>query len=189
MRYVYILILYICFLQHLKVKSAPYIQHFMWYLLIIYSMTLVKPSQGFLGWSFLLAFDLFAYYIDEGWACVSRDFYSYCFDITLMLHTLKIIYFLFLLCWVFVAERALPQLWQVGATLHCGVQASHCSGRSCCGAQALGHAGSVVVAHGLSLPQGIRNFPAPGIWPVSPALTGGFLSAAPPGKSLCYRLF
>ena len=82
----------------------------MWYLLIIYFMTLVKPIQGFLGWSFLLAFDLFAYYIDEGLACVSRDFYSYCFDITLMVHTFKIIYFLFLLCWVFVAGWAFPWL-------------------------------------------------------------------------------
>ena len=87
MRYVYTLILYICFLQHLKVKSVPYIQYFMWYLLIIYFMTMVKPIQGFLGWFSLLVFDLFAYYIDEGWACVSRDFYSYCFDITVMLQT------------------------------------------------------------------------------------------------------
>ena len=28
------------------------------------------------------------------------------------------------------------QLWQAGATLHRGVQASHCRGLSCCGAQA-----------------------------------------------------
>ena len=53
-------------------------------------------------------------------------------------------------------------LWQVGATLRCGTRVSHCSGFSCCGAQALGtwasvvvarglqSAGSVVVAHGLS---------------------------------------
>ena len=32
----------------------------------------------------------------------------------------------------------------------CGVQASHCGGFSCCGAQALGAWASVVVAHGLS---------------------------------------
>ena len=29
-------------------------------------------------------------------------------------------------------------LWPVGATLHCGAQASHCGGFSCCRAQALG---------------------------------------------------
>ena len=28
------------------------------------------------------------------------------------------------------------QLWQAGATPHCGAQASHCRGLSCCGAQA-----------------------------------------------------
>ena len=38
----------------------------------------------------------------------------------------------------------------VGATLHCGVWASHCSGFSCCRAWALGVQTSVVVAHGLS---------------------------------------
>ena len=41
-------------------------------------------------------------------------------------------------------------LWRAGATLRCGVQASHCGGFSCCGAQALGVRASVVVAHGLS---------------------------------------
>ena len=46
----------------------------------------------------------------------------------------------FWLRWVFVA----------GATLHCGVQASHCGGFSCCGARALGMWASVVVVHGLS---------------------------------------
>ena len=38
----------------------------------------------------------------------------------------------------------------MGATLHCGAQASHCGGLSCCGAQALGMWASVVAAHGLS---------------------------------------
>ena len=41
------------------------------------------------------------------------------------------------------------QLWQAGATLRCGAQASHCGGFSCCGAWALGSQGSVVVAYGL----------------------------------------
>ena len=39
---------------------------------------------------------------------------------------------------------------RVRATLHCGSWASHCSGFSCCGAQALGAQASVVVARGLS---------------------------------------
>ena len=59
-----------------------------------------------------------------------------------------------------------------GPLLLCGllssysVRASHCSGFSCCGAQALGPVGSVVVAHGLScsltsgifLDQGLNPF-------------------------------
>ena len=37
-----------------------------------------------------------------------------------------------------------------GATLHCSVGASHCSGLSCCGSWAVGMWASVVVARGLS---------------------------------------
>ena len=49
--------------------------------------------------------------------------------------------------WVFVALHRLPL---VGATVHCSARASHCSGFSCCGAQALGTLAVVCVAHGLS---------------------------------------
>ena len=95
------------------------------------------------------------------------------------------------------------QLWRAGATLHCGAQASHCSGFSCCGACALGTQASVVVAHGLSscgsralecrlsscctlaqLLSGMWDLPGPGLKPMSPAFAGGFLTTAPPGKSL-----
>ena len=51
--------------------------------------------------------------------------------------------------------------------------------------------GSVVVAHGLgscgawaSLLCGMWDLPGPGLEPVSPALAGGFLTTAPPGKFL-----
>ena len=81
------------------------------------------------------------------------------------------------------------QLKQVRATLSCGVQASCCGGFSCCGAWALGAWASVVVAHGLSscgawaqLLHGMWDLPGPGLKPVSPALAGGFLTTAPPGK-------
>ena len=47
-------------------------------------------------------------------------------------------------------------LWQVGATVHCSVQASHCSGLSCCGTQALSMEASVVAVHGLSCPEACR---------------------------------
>ena len=40
-------------------------------------------------------------------------------------------------------------MWRVGATFCCGAWASHCSGFSCDGAQALGMCASVVVALGL----------------------------------------
>ena len=88
-----------------------------------------------------------------------------------------------------------------GATLHCGARASHCSGFSRCGAQALGAWASVVAARGLSscgsralecrlsscgaraqLLRGMWDLPGPGLEPVSPALAGGFLTTAPPGK-------
>ena len=71
----------------------------------------------------------------------------------------------------------------------------------CCGARALGARASVVVARGLSscgswaLERGLSScgaralllrmwdLPGPGLEPVSPALAGGFLTTAPPGKS------
>ena len=99
------------------------------------------------------------------------------------------------------------QLQRVGATFRCGAQASHCGGFSCCGARALGTWTSVVVARGLSscssqalecrlsscgaraqLLRGMWDLPGPGIEPVSPALAGGFLTTAPPGKS-CFNSF
>ena len=40
-------------------------------------------------------------------------------------------------------------VWRAGATLVSGAWASHCSGFSCCQAQALQHMGSVVAAPGL----------------------------------------
>ena len=68
--------------------------------------------------------------------------------------------------WVFFAAFRLS-LWQTEATLHCGAQASHCSGFSCCRAQALGARASEVVAHrlrclvayGIFLDQGLNPCP------------------------------
>ena len=95
------------------------------------------------------------------------------------------------------------QLWRAGGLPpHCGVLASHCSGFSCCGVQALGTWTSVVttcrfsscsswppecwLSHGgaqVELLLGMWNFPGPGIEPVSLTLAGRFLSTALPGKS------
>ena len=98
--------------------------------------------------------------------------------------------------------RGLSLVGRVGATLLCGVRASHCSGFSCCGARALGTQASVVVARGLSscggralehslsscgtrasLVRGMWDLPRPGLEPMSPALAGRFLTIVPPGKS------
>ena len=63
------------------------------------------------------------------------------------------------------------QLRRAGATLCCGVRASHCGGFSCCRAWALGTRASVVVAHGLQstgsvvVVHGLSCFTACGIFP------------------------
>ena len=86
--------------------------------------------------------------------------------------------------------------------LCCSARASHCSGFSCCRAQALGMRASVVAARGLSscgsralerrlsscgapaqLLCGMWDLPGPGLKPMSPALAGRFLITVPPGKS------
>ena len=95
------------------------------------------------------------------------------------------------------------QLWQAGATLCHGAWDSHCGGFSHCGTWALGARASVVVARGLSscgswalerrlsscgtwtqVLHSIWDLHRPGTKSVSPALAGGFLTTAPPGKSL-----
>ena len=94
-------------------------------------------------------------------------------------------------------------LWlrRAGATLRCGVRASHCRGFSCCRARALGAQASVVVARGLSscglwalelrlsscgaralLLHGMWDLPGPGLEPMSFALAGRFLTTVPTGK-------
>ena len=119
-----------------------------------------------------------------------------------------LILFIYLFIYLFLAELGLLllrtgflQLQQAGATLRCVARASHCGGFSCCGARALGTWASVVVARGLSscgswalqrrlsscgaraqLLRGMWDLPRAGLEPVSPALAGGFLTTAPPGK-------
>ena len=106
-----------------------------------------------------------------------------------------------------LSKLKLTQLRRAGAALCCGTRASHCGGFSCCGARALGLQASAAVACGLSscgswalerrlnscgsraqLLCGMWDLPGPGLEPVSPALAGGFLTTAPPGKSQQYPL-
>ena len=121
---------------------------------------------------------------------------------------LKIIFYFFKFIFIFgcvgfsLLCAGFLQLRRAGATLRCGARASRCGGFSCCGAWALGAWASVVVAHGLSscgswalecrlsscgtraqLLRGMWDLPGPGIEPVSPALAGGYLTTALPGKS------
>ena len=64
----------------------------------------------------------------------------------------------------------------------CCVRASHCSGFSCCRAQAL-ECRLSSCGTWAQLPRGMWNLLSPGMGPVSPALAGGFLNTRPPGKS------
>ena len=115
----------------------------------------------------------------------------------------------FWLRWVFVAEhwlsvvaasRGYSSLRCVGFSLR-WLLITECSLQAC-SLQQLWHAGSVVVALRLSscgaraqLLCGIWDLPGPGLEPVSPALAGGFLTTAPPGKppisqkSLVWQIF
>ena len=72
-----------------------------------------------------------------------------------------------------------------GLLSSCGVQASCCSGFSCCGAQPLGYVGfSNCCGAQASLPCGMWDPPGPGIEPVFHALQGRFLTTGLPMKPL-----
>ena len=79
------------------------------------------------------------------------------------------------------------QLQLAGASLPCGVRASHWSGFSCWGAQFLEHRLSSCGTWAY-LFRGMWVLPGPGIEPVSPALAGRFLSTRLLGKSLNWFL-
>ena len=123
----------------------------------------------------------------------------------------KFIYFILLFIFGCVGSSSLRagplQSQRAGATLRRGARASHCGGFSCWGARALGVQASVVVACRLSscgsraperrlsscaawaqLLCSVWDLPGPGLKPVPPALAGGFLTTAPPGKPLRYFL-
>ena len=106
----------------------------------------------------------------------------------------------------------LPQVFSIcskwGLLSSYSAWASHCGGFSCCRAQTPGARDSGVAAHSRwlqllgsrgqaqlmwhmsSVVLGMWDLLSPGIKPESPALTGGFLTTGPPGKSLCmYELW
>ena len=79
------------------------------------------------------------------------------------------------LCWVFVAACGLSLV---------AVHRPHCGGFSCCGAWPLGFVGFISCSTWILLLCCMWDLPRPGIKPMSPALTGPFLTTGPPGKSL-----
>ena len=117
-------------------------------------------------------------------------------------HTFFFKIYLSLLCWVFVAAHGLSLVAASGGYCFVAVRRLLIVVASRCRAWALGVRASVVVACGLSscgsralerrlsscgaraqLLHGMWDLPGPGLEPVSPALAGGFLTTAPPGKS------
>ena len=110
-------------------------------------------------------------------------------------------FFFFWLHWVFVAvrrlfsscgERGYSSLRCVGFSLRWLLllrnTGSRCAGFSSCGTRALEHRLSSCGARALLL-RSMWDFPGPGLEPVFPALAGGFLTTAPPGRSLTQITF
>ena len=116
--------------------------------------------------------------------------------------SLILFYFFLWLRWVLVAACRLSLVGVGGGYSSLRCMGFSCGGFSCCRAWALGVWASVVVERGLSscgsralvrrlsscglwasLLRGMWDLPGPGLKPVSPALVGGFLTTAPPGKS------
>ena len=91
----------------------------------------------------------------------------------------------FWLHWVFVAARGPPLVAASRATPWCGARASHCGGWSRCRAWALDCRLSSC-GERAQLLRGMWDLPGAGLKPMSPALAGGFLTTAPPGKSLIF---
>ena len=116
---------------------------------------------------------------------------------------LFILFIYFWICWVFVAERVLSlaeasggysSLWCAGFSLQWLLllrsTGSRCVGFSSCSTQAqqLWLVGSRARLSSCGtrayLLCGIWDLPGAGIEPMPPALAGGFLTTAPPGKPL-----
>ena len=109
----------------------------------------------------------------------------------------KFIYFR--LRWVFIAVCGLSLVVVSGgySSLRCAgfllrwlllwSTGSRCTGFSSCGTWALEHGLSSCGARAQLL-RGMWDLPGPGLEPVSPALAGGFLTTAPPGKPYIHVL-
>ena len=109
-------------------------------------------------------------------------------DVQWFHHGLFVYYFcLFIFCvlGLHCCLQTVSSCSEQGLLASCGLQASYCSGSSCCGAQPLGYVGfSICRGAQASLPCGIWDPPGPGYEPVFHALQGGFLTTGPPMKPL-----
>ena len=95
-------------------------------------------------------------------------------------------FYIFGCAWSSLLHTCFLEFWLLGAALHRGAQASHCSGFPCGRAQATAQAQSLW--HEGLASQVMWTLTGPGIHPVSPALAGGFLTTRPSGKSACIFL-
>ena len=137
---------------------------------------------------------------------LAMNFFNFCIPKEVFI--LPSFYFKFIYLFIFgcvgplLLHAGFFQSRHAEATLCCGARASHCSGFSCCGAQALSTWASVVEARGLSscglwalehrlsscgsqaqLLCSTWDLPGPRIEPMSPAFASRFLTTVPQGKS------
>ena len=132
----------------------------------------------------------------RGYNDVSMSYNWYCYLLNILFYFI----FYFWLCWVFVAVHGLSLVASSGgcSLFRCAgfslwwlllLQStdSRPAGFSSCGSQALEHRCSSCGARAYLL-CGMWDLPGPGLKPVSPALAGGFLTTAPPGKPVLLSL-
>ena len=112
-----------------------------------------------------------------------------CFSITLIPFLFKFYVFVYFWPhWIFVAVQGLSSVAASGGRLSsCSARATQCSGFLSWRAQALGHVGSEVAAHGLSCPTAYGIFLDQGSNPRPPHWQADrFLTTGPPGKAHHY---
>ena len=85
-----------------------------------------------------------------GWLVGAFFLFLFLFFLIISTFNYYLFIYLFIYFWLHWAIVA-AQVAVSGGCSSCGAQASHCSGFSCCRAQALGARASVAVAHGLSI--------------------------------------
>ena len=134
---------------------------------------------------------------ESRWRCFPAPQHSRRVATALISNLFYYLFIYFWLRWVFVAARGLSLVVVSGgySSFRCAgfssrwllllrSTGSRCAGFSSCGSWALEHRLSSCGAW-VQLLHGMWDLPGPGLEPGSPALAGGFLTTAPPGKSLC----